>query len=814
MRGAGRILGALLLLAATTASPLLADGAAQNLGKGFQADKVYEFGDLDHVNLFNGVLNIVLPIGQSYRVSSTLSYRLVLTYSGNNWDTETNDYDSTDPLGRPITITKGYAMPVDSATTQEPWTGGLGWRLSFGQLEPPTLCTDCWAYHGPDGSRHQFTSQLHGGTSEATSDHVWYTNDGTYLRMVWVTTTVMNPDGSTTVSDTDFHDVEFPDGTVHRFSRTTGNLLEMRDRFGNKVSLSYGTMGDGSPKWTITDGIRTHTVEFERIVTTADPSTLEPSFYDVVKSVKLAAFGGTTALYTFHYGGQTGNAADVKSTISRRFTLSQDCSVPPTVDVALLTSVDRPDGSSFTMTYDQGDNANYTDTLTDPQNPVTNVCTRQTWEKIFGYSGNLTALGLPTRGSIEWSYSNFIFPPESITSGAGVNPTGRLIGQNVGTHSAGVGERREKDASGCIVTKRTYQQQYYKITTTATAHTSVTTVSALTGFACDGSGATVDSKTLHYFSVAPVSNATSCALAGEYGMAFTRDCITTDGVVPSGLSNPDPNDATRFLAEVTFDSGNAVQRYQYAGYECDASQCLEDGNRRQRSQRMVFEDGKSRWSNSSDFDGLGHYRTVVADGDFADGGVSRTTITAYNKTDTAVGGNSLNVGTYDPANPGTGFTMPSFTTTWVLGTYTSQSVTENSVTAKALTCFDQTTGFLQRKRVLTGASAGSTDLLSRFTSENVAGADSGNVAREDSFGGDGSDQVLGTTALCTMGVPASPGYRVDHTYQNGALATSRYFDPGANQALSFYSTDQTIDASTGLASSSQGPHLPRGRAQY
>src|SRR3982751_6399758 len=57
--------------------------------KGFHPGQLYKFGDLAHVNLFNGNLNVVLPIGQTYHVDGNLSYGFTLAYSGNNWETAT-----------------------------------------------------------------------------------------------------------------------------------------------------------------------------------------------------------------------------------------------------------------------------------------------------------------------------------------------------------------------------------------------------------------------------------------------------------------------------------------------------------------------------------------------------------------------------------------------------------------------------------------------------------------------------------------------------------------------------------------------------
>ncbi len=78
MNGA-RILAAILLMLAL---PLMAD-EHPNVAKGFAADQVYRFGDLDHVNLFNGGLNLALPIGGTFHVNGNLAFQLVLTNSSN-----------------------------------------------------------------------------------------------------------------------------------------------------------------------------------------------------------------------------------------------------------------------------------------------------------------------------------------------------------------------------------------------------------------------------------------------------------------------------------------------------------------------------------------------------------------------------------------------------------------------------------------------------------------------------------------------------------------------------------------------------------
>ena len=69
-------------------SPALPADAQQhpNHRRGTYADGSYdrfEAAGVDTIDLFNGNLNIALPIGQSYPLNRPLSYSLSLHYSGN-----------------------------------------------------------------------------------------------------------------------------------------------------------------------------------------------------------------------------------------------------------------------------------------------------------------------------------------------------------------------------------------------------------------------------------------------------------------------------------------------------------------------------------------------------------------------------------------------------------------------------------------------------------------------------------------------------------------------------------------------------------
>ncbi|HSL82973.1 MAG TPA: hypothetical protein VLF66_09360, partial [Thermoanaerobaculia bacterium] len=68
-------------------------------------------------------------------------------------------------------------------------------------------------------------------------------------------------------------------------------------------------------------------------------------------------------------------------------------------------------------------------------------------------------------------------------------------------------------------------------------------------------------------------------------------------------------------------------------------------------------------------------------------------------------------------------------------------------------------------------------------------------------GGDGASLPCGD--LSAIALPAQPQYRRRHTYSCGSLATSRWFRPADDAALSFLSVDRTIHCPTGLVSSSR-----------
>src|SRR5262249_42079570 len=153
---------------------------------------VYQFNDVDHINLFNGNLIITIPLGQRYGVNGNLSYGLTLSYSGQTWDFEQNGSWSD-------------GKPIITAYPNRRSNAGVGWLVSMGRLiatDDPTnythqnsdASTKLWIYESSDGHNHVLTP----------SDAPAQTHDGSFLRMQSV--------------DSTHRTIEFPDGTVQTFT--------------------------------------------------------------------------------------------------------------------------------------------------------------------------------------------------------------------------------------------------------------------------------------------------------------------------------------------------------------------------------------------------------------------------------------------------------------------------------------------------------------------------------------------------------------------------------------------------------------------
>ncbi len=289
--------------------------------RGIDAERMYQFGDIDSINLFNGNLNLRMPLGQSYPVSAGVSYGLVLSYNSSAWDYVPN---TTVP---PATV-RAYPDRLSNA--------GMGWRVTLGTLvAPPDELNKSphWIYLSPDGGDHVFFS---GYTSDC-ANQTCYTKDNSFLRLSWSSSqpVITFPDGVRHVFEPD----PASNGSRWRLEMILGTFASWNDP---DVEIEYSSCSSPcSSQWTIRDRhLRQQVVSF-----VADPSN---AYRDLVDSISLSIFGGGTATYYFHYVPRTYGAPCTRSDIAN-----------VSIQVPLLDTVTLPDGTVYRMTYDPTDCASY-----------------------------------------------------------------------------------------------------------------------------------------------------------------------------------------------------------------------------------------------------------------------------------------------------------------------------------------------------------------------------------------------------------------------------------------------------------------------
>lgn len=85
--------------------------------RGFHADKVYQLGGIDSVNVFNGNVLVTPPIGGQYTVSAGLSYGISARYNLKMWE-YIQEWDG---------ITQQY---YTRAFLNRNSNAGIGWTIS------------------------------------------------------------------------------------------------------------------------------------------------------------------------------------------------------------------------------------------------------------------------------------------------------------------------------------------------------------------------------------------------------------------------------------------------------------------------------------------------------------------------------------------------------------------------------------------------------------------------------------------------------------------------------------------------------------
>jgi hypothetical protein len=746
-----------------------------NLERGFFADQAYQLSNIDSVNLYNGNLTLTIPIGQTYHVGGNLSYGLTLYYNSTVWDFQQRQFYPPNPGG-------GCALPPQSdpvwLTVANPVKGvnaGLGWTLSLGALDGPYGQSDSpsWIYTSPDGGKHAFFSTLHdfaetaqhrttAPCSPSAPCNVYYTRDNTYLRLVAIVDSCGKVLGG---------DVEFPDGTVQHFD--TGNaaccttgcvvgapLTKISDRFGNTLNVTYP-----SGNWQLSDGTRTTTV----YVTSG---LLGPQ----IDHINVATFGSTTATYQFYYTTKT-----IARSCKQDDMTGYCRPASTTVSVPLLVAISLPDTTAYCMNSD-----------CTAYNPTTSTLWYNTQSACDLGGGNilspkdlpgtLTQVQLPTHGTIAWTYSAWAQDPAgglcSCTPTSTCSPSGWPLDVQ---QSAGVSQRTLSDPVGSNVSGTwTYAHESPSVRNAAgfpnEARTTVTSPNL--------------DDTVYYFRAQACYGVYSPYTGQGYGWDYSLPYTTNQS---DGETSPD----TKYLSTQFYrgtGGSRTLLRSVYVRYDSDVNyigqyQILQAPsspeywyltNRRLAGQRTVYNEDSGTYADttSSGFDFVGHFRLATTAGTFASGN-ARTSTVDFNPTLT----------TWQVNWPGN--------SAWVLGTFDYHQQSEAGIYAKQTFCFDANTGALQRARTLTsGTAEGPHDLVGVFSYDA-----SGNPASEQYYGGD-TQTVATTTPLCSVSLPATNQYRIDHTWQYGSMKSSRYYD-SSGTAMSFYSLDMDIDANTGLPATSR-----------
>jgi YD repeat-containing protein len=728
-----------------------------NLERGFAAEKAYQIGDIDHVNLFNGNLTLTIPLGTTLNISEQLSLNLTATYNSKLWEMQT------------VPGVPGGAPPQFPRQRPDRFSNaGFGWLVSLGRLIGPAE-TDVnpggsFRYQGADGGIHDFFFNLH--PNDAITTGVSYTRDGSYIRL--------------RKSGSDYF-IEFPDGVSQEYREwTDGSIIRYRlhatrDPRGNYYVVDYGTANE----WRIRD-------QYDRlIVVTFDSTPVTAKAYDyknfetAIKTITFPGFDGTTSTYTFEY-----EANDVRRGYCGQ---QENTADDPYVAAPFLKKITLSHGAAVVGAYE----AAYDLSLVAPVKGTPTESCR---------AGTILSMKLPTQATVRWTYQDYFMPGDcrseltsDMTTGLATRifdspGTGAFAGEADATWTYTLA--RTPETGDGVLCKESYHPQPPpgEMTNTVTSP--------------------AGDQTVHYFSIWPLGRdaGPNGEIAKEFGLPFSRRRASSD-------------DATRFLSSKICkgpcSADTDIRRMTYIAYERDASSGERfEANRRMVTSRTVYSDDADRsvFTTHSGFDGVGHYRTTAVTGDFGQGSVSRTTTTNYNVRDSLVSNSPsvLDTGTYN-SSTGLGFTLPSPNGPWILNTYSSVSSTDGTSSTKQYACFSPVTGDLQATRLLEGASPGSKDLLTVFersAETALNGGAPGAVTAVSSYGGDGSPlQPTTKTALCdyvnasaSTDQPRPLEYRTRHTYSYGSRATSTPYTPN-DTAMPFKSLDLEIDPNSGLASS-------------
>ncbi|HEX2833528.1 MAG TPA: hypothetical protein VHW00_10960 [Thermoanaerobaculia bacterium] len=755
-----------------------------NIELGFNAERLYQFGELDSVNLLNGNLIVQIPIGGAYASNASFSYQLTLTYNSKVWDS-----------------ISGYAPNGDHYMRTDPNWGsnaGIGWRLSLGRLYQPqhpgtyTSARTNWIYESAAGDEHVFV-----GEDDAT---VLTTGDQAHLRMVRTSTTLRK--------------IEFPNGDVHTFVKERGRwrLRKMADRFGNYLlvnsiwrSPEEGSADGVETGWELQDSIsqfRKHTITFVESESET-PGVYVPDLAvdegQLVKTIELAGIHDPL-VYTFNY--------DAKVTYwgcgeERLPTEDDPLRLSPTVVLPFLRSITVPDQSTFAFTYYTHDNLG------------SGACDQAT----------LQSVTVPTKAKTTYAYQKYVLPESFCLPGSW-----DLINPGVKTKTRSDGARwdyvhtvaaeyemttleAQQAIAGCALT--TGMPPVDIVTQPIRRWSRTSVLSPPVDYLVSDTTTQRRTRSDNYFyawpnlepaPVDPFANGAPFtfgepATPGAPSEAASKQALC--GGCPATSTDVDASDGLtgdrRYLSTRLFE-GCANDNTGL----CTSGRLLRSTSLRLAPTLALPggvtvrgygpESTRTTLHDDTGCSGACYVQTTFSDRDGA-GNYERSSFTTNFPADPSNRRGEYT--TYTDFHNLTTAAILNSATPWILGLYDRKERTENGVTSASEYCFDSSTGFLLGMRVLQGSVRGAHDVVTIFKTDGW-----GNPRVERTFGGD--QQTVPTTSSCaTSGTPA---YFVSNTFLNGTRK-SEYCDPAASVVSDLPSLDvtcasllTTLDVSWDLAS--------------
>lgn len=810
-------------VAGEVSDPLEDDPLGQLRVSGFDARSAFSVGEIDTVDLRGGNLTLAVPIGGEQPVRGALSYALRAVLNSDVWARRTRVLVDGD--------TPGPAVPRNAEHPNPAFNLGGGWSLHLGRLQPPrpypSVSSQCqntlrderyvdtasrFVYVSPDGSSHEFYRELHGGEpvygpgegNRYDEETYLYARDGSFLRLRRLSATqrlVEEPGGlSRLFVKQSTPEPSLPDDWL---------LEEIRDRYGNKVTIDYAAAGGGKRRWTIRDSEASGGGAWRQVVLTFGDwnGTRGPNDPMKLETVTLPGFGGGTAaerVYRFAFTELM--QVDRPARSAHHLALESYCAlqgvpIDTRVNLLRLDEIELPDGSSYAFTYSTGGAA--ADLL-------------------------IQSVKLPTGATLAYGYSD---------------------GWDLTPHCLGGGEQRRpqithrtvSDPGGALLSERRYLREMRRTSdvpnticevhdplhqeadyvpwseqrvavwntliagapATGSQHGSSLSVHHFNTYPFDGEGLSSGRSNLEL----NVMVSHEQQVGDLYLSSETWACPFDVAGGPSpALVTPTANPALRVAGQRIDDvlgAGCVRQEHVLADYDvalsnlrCDDLNvhCLRD-SRLVASQTVHDSDG-GKWvrEDHSGYDGLGHFRSTTTRSSLqqASGPVVQTRFQNYHPDAGTLVTDAEHRVIQNVTPPAE----------WVLGTYRERYVIENGAGRGGEACFHPTLGHMTYERTWhtstistsnLSANRGTRDLVVRYAVDGEGELDLQRFFGADTYGGmpTGSGWCDNPSAWGA----AQQEYAIDHDYQYGVLSARRVVGE------TVYEVQRAIDRHTGWTAS-------------